>query len=507
VLAPSRGDLLGGISVALVLIPQSMAYAEIAGLDPAVALCAAAAAPLAGALIGSSPYLQTGPVAMTSLLTFGALSGIADPFTARFALLAGVLAIMVGAMRMAVGLIGGGPIAYMMSQPVVSSFTSAGAILIMASQVPAALGVPVEFESPVAGAVTAAVQPEHWAPVDMLLAAGAAMLMLVARKVSPLFPGALIAVGAATMWSALTGYRGSVIGELQVSLGWQGGLPVGDLDQLLLPALVIALVGFAEPASIARRYAAADRQPWDSNREFVGQGLANVAAGFAGGYPVGGSFSRTALNRLSGARSRWSGAVTGLTVLALLPLAGVLAPLPVAVLAGLVIAAAWSLVDVRSLVSYWRWSRPQFVVAVVTGAATLMLAPHVERGVLVGVGLALLVHLVRELKVRVPSELQGDTLHLHPSGVLYFGSAPGMERTLNESIAKHPNTKKVVIHLGGLGRVDLTGALTLRDVAEGARASGVSVGIDGASSQTATLLNRLLDGRTVVQESSSARFG
>jgi sulfate permease, SulP family len=484
--------MLAGVSVALVLIPQSLAYAEIAGLDPAHGLYAAAAAPLAGALVGSSPYLQTGPVAVTSLLTFGALSALAEPFTARFALLAGMLAILVGLVRLAVGMLGGGPVAYLMSRPVVTSFTTAAAVLIMSSQVPSLLGVQSDAESPLVGAIAALADPLRWSRVDVLLGAGALVLMLAGRRLTRLFPAALLAVVAATTWSALTDYRGHVVGQIELALALPTGLPLGESGQLLLPAVVIALVGFAEPAAIARRYAAEDRRPWNANREFVGQGLANVASGAAGGYPVGGSFSRTALNRLGGATSRWSGVFTGATVLVLLPTAQILAPLPTAVLAGLVIAAVTSLVDVRAFVQYWRWSRPQFAVATVTAVATLLLAPRVERGVLVGVGLALAVHLWRELKVRVPSSLAGDTLHLWPSGVLYFASAPGLERTLHEIIARHPEVDRALIHLGGLGRLDLTGALTLRDIADEAEASGIEVEVEDMPDHVTRLLDRVL---------------
>lgn len=183
---------------------------------------------------------------------------------------------------------------------------------------------------------------------------------------------------------------------------------------------------------------------------------------------------------------------TGVTVLALLPIAHILVPLPTAVLAGLVIAAVTSLVDVRALVQYWHWSRPQSAVATVTAVATLLLVPRVERGVLVGVGLALAVHLWRELKVRVPSRLVGNTLHLWPSGVLYFGSAPGLERTLNEIIAGHPEVDRVIIHLGGLGRLDLTGALTLRDIADEAEASVIEVEVKEMPGHVTRLLDRVL---------------
>lgn len=501
---PSRGDVLAGVSVALVLVPQSLAYAEIAGLSPEHGLYAAAAAPLAGALVGSSPYLQTGPVAVTSLLSFGALSAVADPFTGRFALLAGLLAVVVGVVRLTIGLLGGGPIAYLMSQPVVTSFTSAAALLIIASQVPSLLGTDVADANPAAAALRSLSHPGAWSGTDLALGLGAVAVFVLGRRVARLFPGALLAVTAATVWSAATGYEGSVVGDIALDPGLPTGLPLGEVSRLLVPGVVIALVGFAEPASIARRYAAEERRPWDANREFVGQGLANVAAGLAGGYPVGGSFSRTALNRLGGATSRWSGVFTGLSVLLVLPAAGLLAPLPTSVLAGLVIAAAASLVDLRSLILYWLWSRPQFVVAVVTATATLALAPRVDRGVLVGVVTAMAVHLWRERKVRVPSSLVGDELHLWPSGVLYFGSAPGLERTVHDLLSSHRSVSRLVVHVGGLGRVDLTGALTLRDVVDEARVAGVEVEVREASGRPALLLGRVL-GRDAVKPEPGLR--
>lgn len=491
--------MLAGISVALVLVPQALAYAKIAGVDPVYGLYAAVAAPIAGALVGSSPYLQTGPVAVTSLLTYGALSSLGDPFTARFALLAGLLAILVGLIRLGIGIVGAGPIAYLMSQPVVVSFTSAAAILIASSQLPGLLGVEGEGGNPFVSALRALAEPSAWSLPDIVLGVGAIAIMLLGKRLSPLFPSALLAVGVAIAWSWSTGYDGPTVGDIDVRLAIPTDLPLGDLPHLLLPALVIAVVGFAEPAAIARKYAAEDRTFWDSNREFIGQGLANLASGAAGGYPVGGSFSRTALNRLGGARTRWSGAITGLSVAAILPFAFVLAPLPTAVLSGLVIAAVTSLVDLKAPRLYWRWSRPQFVVGVVTALGTLVLAPRVERGVLLGVGTALAVHLWRELKVGVPSRLEADTLHVWPTGVLYFGSAPGVERAVNKLIAEHEEVRRIVVHLDRLGRVDLTGALMLRDVLDEARSGGVEVHVTGAKAHVGRILARVLEDDSIIE--------
>lgn len=486
--------MVAGVSVALIVIPQALAYAVLAGLEPVQGLYAAVAAALVGALVGSSPYLQNGPTAVASLLTFGALSGLPDPNPVRMAQLAALLAVMVGVIRLVLGLVGGGVIAYLMSQPVVVSFSSAAGVLIVASQVPSALGLRSESANPVLAAVRAVADASAWVPAATGLAIASVALLVAGRRWSARFPAALVAVAAGTAWSAWSDYDGAVVGEISFSLEWPGGFALSDLVILVVPAVIIAIVGFAEPATIARRYATEDRRPWDPNRELVGQGLANLAAGLAGGFPSGGSFSRSALNRLSGARTRWSGAITGLAVLALLPMVHLLAELPIAVLAGLVMAAAATLVDFRSLALYWRLSRPQFVVAAVTVGASVLFAPRVEWGVVLGVVTGLAVHLWRENTVEVPSTLDGDELHLWPAGVLYFGSAPGLERTLNKLIAEQPDVRRVVIHLRGIGRVDLTGALMLRDVLTDVRSASVVIDTDGARAHDVALLTRVLAG-------------
>jgi len=179
-------------------------------------------------------------------------------------------------------------------------------------------------------------------------------------------------------------------------------LPWGSTGTLLVGGVLIALVGYAEPASIARVFAEEDGQRWSADREFVSQGVANVAAAVSGAFPVGGSFSRSSLNRLTGAQTRWSGLVTGAAVLAFLPFADVLAPLPRATLGGVVIAAVVGLVRPVALVSMVRRSPAAALVAWATFFATLALAPRVEQGVLVGILLSLAVGLRTRRAARRP---------------------------------------------------------------------------------------------------------
>ncbi len=425
--------MIAGVSVALVLIPQSLAYAELAGLPPYFGLYAAMLPPIAAAFFASSPYLQTGPVAMTSLLTFGALAVLAPPQSPEYIALAALLAIVVGVVRTFLGGIRVGWVAYMMSQPVLTGFTAAAAILIVASQLPTALGVEARGASLLARAWWALSHLSSWEVASVVLSLLTVALVLGGRRVHPLFPGVLVAVGLGIGYSILGGYGGSVVGQVPSGLPpFSLDLPWSALPNLAIPGVVIALVGFAEPAAISRIFAAQDRKPWSPDREFVSQGVANLAAGVSGAFPVGGSFSRSSVNRLAGGKTRWSGAVTGLVVLAFLPVAGVLAPLPRAILGAIVISAVVKLIAVGRLGRLIHFSLPQALIAWTTFAATLLLAPRIERAVLLGIGLAILVHLWRELAVHVGGRPCGYRVHRrnapsHPAWRVVFRvcSRPG----------------------------------------------------------------------------------
>jgi SulP family sulfate permease len=258
------------------------------------------------------------------------------------------------------------------------------------------------------------------------------------------------------------------------------------------PGLVIALVGFAEPAAIARTYAAQDRRPWNADREFVSQGLANIAAAVSSGFPVGASFSRSEISRIAGARTRWTGAVTGVVLLAFLPFAGILAALPRAVLASMVIVSVFKFMRLGTLVRMGRLSRPQAIVGWATFGFAILLAPRIDRAVMIGIGLAILVHLWRELRVHVRSKYEAGTLRLEPKGVLFFASAPILYQTFLNELAAHPQAEKLVIDLRHLGRVDLTGALALKELKREAEAAGLEVELVGEPPQAWRLIKRVM---------------
>lgn len=475
----TRRDVVAGLSVALILVPQSMAYAELAGLPSYHGLYAAALPPIAAAFLASSPYLQTGPVALTSLLTLGALLPLAPTGTEEYARMAALLALVVGLARVAVGLLRVGWVNYLMSRAVMTGFLSASALLIVASQLPAALGSAAPAGSVLGRASWAVLHGASWEGTAVALTGLTILVVVLSAKLHPLVPGVLVATVGGLVYSVLTGYDGRTVGTLPAGLPSLAlDLPWDRLPSLLVPGLVIAVVGFADGASISRLYASEDRQRWDPDREFLSTGVANLVSGLTAGLPVGGALARTTVNRMAGARSRWSGLVAGVAVLLFLPFTSLLAPLPLAVLAGIVIAAIWTLVRPGELIVLWRASPAQALIGWGTFAATLVLAPRIDLAVLLGVGMSAGVHLWRERTPDVSARREGDTLYLEPDGVLWFGSAPVMEERLLARLAEEPDVRRVVIRCGGLGRVDLTGAYTLAEMLAQAERAGLEVRLE-----------------------------
>lgn len=475
---PSSGDLVAGISVALVALPQSLAYAEIAGMPPQHGLFASALPPILAALFVSSRYLQTGPVALTALLAYGALEPLATPESASYIELAALLAVLVGGFRLLLGLLRLGGVAYLLSEPVLTGFTTGAAVLILSSQLPKVFDVATDGDGVLPDAVQALTAPDTWQWGALGFAAFTFLCMFGGRRLHPLFPGVLAAVVVGVLGSGVVDYDGATVGALDggfVTLTFS--FPWAQAGDLAIPALVIALVGFAEPSSIARTFAVQEREPWDANREMVSQGVANLAAAVSAAFPVGGSFSRSSLNRLAGASSAWAGAITGGFVLLALPFTPLLEDLPDAVLGAVVVGAVVKLVAVGDLWHLVRTNRVQALVGVGTFVATVASAPRVERGVMVGVALALGAHLARELRVTTPGTRDGDVLTVAPEGVLWFATVPSVERLIRRELAEHADIDMVVLDLAGVGRLDYSAAASLRRITEEIDSAGVRVEI------------------------------
>ncbi|MCU7854784.1 MAG: sodium-independent anion transporter, partial [Candidatus Thiodiazotropha sp. (ex Lucinoma borealis)] len=378
-----RADIIAGITVALVLVPQSMAYAQLAGLPVYYGLYASFLPPMIAAIFGSSRQLATGPVAVVSLMTAAALGPLATTPEAYLAY-ALLLAFMVGVFQLFLGLFKLGVLVDFLSHPVVVGFTNAGALIIATSQLGKVFGVSVEREAhhyeTVWNTLVAAVDNTHGSTFGMAILAFA--IMWGVRRFAPNLPGVLIAVVITTLLAWFTGFGdagGKVVGDIPKGLPALA-LPAFELTtiwQLIPVAITISLIGFMEAISIAKAMAARTRQRLNANQELIGQGLSNIAASMFSGYPVSGSFSRSAVNINAGAITGFSSVVTGLVVaITLIFLTPLLYHLPQATLAAVIIMAVINLIKVEPIIHAWKAQPHDAVVAVITFVLTLLFAPH-----------------------------------------------------------------------------------------------------------------------------------
>ena len=489
---PHAGDVIAGVTLAFVLVPQSLAYAELAGVPAELGLVAAVVAPLAAVWFASNPAMQVGPTAMSAVLVFGVLAAQLPPGTMAYAGAASLLALLVGVARLALGMLHAGSLAFVLSQPVLRGFTLGAAVLIVASQVPPALGVTTFGMGLIGRALQAITTPTAWSPGALATTVLTLGVIVAARRLHPLVPGALIAVVIGTILSARSGGGlGPVLGA--IGSAWpqlELALPWGLIPQLLVGAMVIALVGFAEPVAIARRFPDGRRR-WDPNRELISQGMANMASGLAGAFPVGASFSRGALFKRSGGVTRWSSVITALTALGLVALAPLLEDLPRAVLAGVVIAAVRELIRVQPIASLWRLGRTQASIAWATLLLTLLLEPRVDQAVLVGVAIAVLVHLARETRVSIEHVVDGGRHVVKVEGVLWFASATQVEDAVRALWNRHRDELPWRLDLSRVGHVDLDATLVLAGLQDQAAAMGVTLDMVGANQRTRARLRRL----------------
>lgn len=490
---PTLGDLLAGVSVALLLIPQALAYAEIAGMPAHTGLYAAAIPAIIAAFFVSSPYLQTGPVALTSLLTFGVLDGLgATPASSDWVAMAALLALIVGLVRVLIGVFNFGGIAYLLSRPVLLGFTTAAALIILSTQIPKAIGFDANHDHKILNALDSLRHIESWNYSTVGLTILTVVIILIGKRMHKLFPGVLLAVVIVTLLAKLLGYTGSTIGDipegfplLNLNLPWQ------TLPSLLLGGTVIALVGFAEAASIARTYATQDRIAWNANKEFISQGAANLAAGLFGGFPVGGSFSRSSVNRFAGAKTRWSGFITGAAVLAFFPFTQLLADIPKAVLAGIIISAVIGLLKFRELAELAQFSRPQAYIGWITFILTLVMSNQVEVAVLLGIGLAIAHHLRREQQIVCEINRVDDTVTIAPHGVLWFGSAFDFERRFNDMLEAEEDITNVIVDLEALGRIDMSAAIVVKRLIDQCSSQGIECDLIHVPPMATSWMNRV----------------
>lgn len=477
-------DCVAGLTVALVLIPQSMAYAQLAGLPPYYGLYASFLPVIVASAFGSSRQLQTGPVAVVSLMTAAALEPLAAANPEGFVVYAAILAILVGVFQMSLGLLRLGVLVDFLSHPVVVGFTNAAAIIIATSQLSKLFGVTAEtsdhFFMTIWNVLVEATQHTHFPTLAMGILA--LVIIFGLRHYAPKVPSVLIAVIVTSVISLLVGYEGlggKIVGHVPAGLPMLS-IPNVDLAtaaSLIGKAIVIAVVGYMEAISIAKAIAVQTRQRIDANQGLVGQGLGNIISGLSGAYPVAGSFSRSAVNMSAGAKTGFAAIVTGVIVaisLILLHFAQYLYYLPQATLAAVIISAVINLIRIKQIKYALRVHTHDGVIAILTFVLTLALAPHLEQSIFIGVVLSLGLFMYRTMHPHISvlsrhsdgtlRDAQANILKTCPKmsvlrfeGPLFFASAMYFEAKVLERVASKPELKFIIIDAEAITDIDATG--------------------------------------------------
>ncbi|MEX2401072.1 MAG: solute carrier family 26 protein [Rhodothermales bacterium] len=508
-----KGDLTAGLTVGVMLIPQGMAYALIAGLPPIYGLYASLMPLIVYAFLGTSRQLAVGPVAMVSLLVAAGVGPIAAGPEEYIALTL-LLTLMVGLIQFILGMARFGFLVNFLSHPVLAGFTSAAALIIGFSQLNHLLGISIDrshFVHDIIASAAAQAGTIHL-PTLLIGLASIAALVLV-RRWRRSFPGALLVVGAATLVTAVWGLETMgvrVVGT--VPEGLPGFIvPSVSLEHVLalLPtALVISLVGFMESIAVAKVYASRGRYRLDANQELIGLGLANVVGAFFRAYPTTGGFSRTAVNAEAGAQTNAaavvSAAIIALTLLVLTPL---FYYLPNAVLAAIVMVAVSGLFDWKEMAFLWKVDRRDLTLLLITFAATLALG--IEQGILVGV-VASLVSVVHQsvrphtaVMGRLPGTMTYRNVDRHPEALVtsgtvilrmdasyYFANTDYLKERLGEIARPDHDVKALVIDAYPVNTIDSTAAHALRESLLELRRRGVGVYFAGVKGPVFDVLER-----------------
>lgn len=495
-------DLMAALIVTIMLIPQSLAYALLAGLPAEVGLYASILPLIAYALFGTSRALAVGPVAVISLMTATAIAPIAAQGTPEYLAAALALALLSGGMLVVMGVLRLGFLANLLSHPVISGFITASGILIATSQLKSILGIKASGETlPVLiSSLSANIGNVNW-PTVIIGTLATAFLFWVRKGLKP----TLIGLGLAPQPADLIAKAGpiaavavSILAVVGLGLEAQGVKTVGTIPQslppfsmptfdpalwgqLLIPAFLISVIGFVESVSVAQTLAAKRRQRISPDQELIGLGASNLAAALSGGYPVTGGFARSVVNFDAGAETPAAGAFTALGIAtAALFLTPLLASLPVATLAATIIVAVLSLVDFKTPQTIWRYSKPDFAALAATIGVTLLFG--VEPGVIAGVALSLALFLWRSshphaaIVGRVPGTEHFRNVKRHDvitvphlltiriDEALTYLNARWLEEFVLEEVAEHPALKHLILMCSAVNAIDASALESLEAI-------------------------------------------
>ncbi|MBI5901511.1 MAG: sulfate permease [Rhodocyclales bacterium] len=479
-----RDDLLAGLTGALIVLPQGVAFATIAGLPPQYGLYAAMVPAVVAALFGSSWHLVSGPTTAISIAIYGAIHHLAEPGTPQYVGLILTLTLQVGIFQVALGMARMGALVNFISHTVVIGFTTGAAVLIAASQIRAFFGVEIARGLPFYEVLHQfALQLDHINP--WVTGVGIATLAagVATRRWWKKFPYMIAAMLAGSLVAVAIN---ALIGQGTTGIRTVGALPAGlpplslpdfslaALKKTFGPALVITMLALTEAVSIARAIAVRSEQRFDGNQEFIGQGLSNIAGAFFSGYASSGSFNRSGVNFEAGARTPMATIFASIfLLLILLAVAPLAAYLPHAAMAGILFLVAWGLIDFHHIRSIWRTSRQEAAVLWVTITGTLL---NLEAGIVAGVLLSLLLYLNRTSKPgiepMVPIE-DGGGYHfvdargkaecpqlriVRINGSAYFGAVDHIQNALQQIDVDNPRQKSVLVVSLGMNFIDVAGA-------------------------------------------------
>jgi len=495
------GDFIAALVATMMLVPQALAYAALAGLPPHIGLYAGLLPLLGYALFGSSSVLSVGPVAVLALMTASALSPLAAPGSAEYIAGAILLAALSGAFLFAMGLLGLGMLSNLLSHPVISGFVSGAALLIIVGQIGPLFGIHSEGDTALQLLLSTLEEIPNADRATAGLGLAATLALVIARLgLVPLLmrlglseSHARLLSGLAPMLVVLVAIALTTLFHWEKQMAVVGAIPPGlprleipDFDwimtyRLLLPALIIALLGFVESLSIAHAIALRRGERLNADAELRGLGAANLLSAVSGGFAVTGSFARTAINDEGGALSPMSGVIAaGLLALVLLFATAPFTELPLCVLAATIIVAAAGLVDVRGCFHNWRYDRTDGVA--LTGTLLGVLLFGVEAGIGIGIGLSFATLIWRTSRPhiavvgRVPGtehfrnvlrhavKTQPDILFLRIDENLFFSNISAVEDRLLSELKRNPKTRELVLILSSVSRIDGTALERLQQV-------------------------------------------